>query len=373
MDKYNSYEPFSVCFNMMKIRYRDYDEDLTKLDFLNEGDKVNVFINMESVFKSLSSIPDVENKMILHRDYPVLFVSNFLNLVAHYKRFFVGNGLDTKVYLYNTDFTSKEFAQCKYNEDYRSYYMIKYTDNPKFIYLTEGLKNKVIPDVKTIIDYVPNAYYITSKNIEGSLVPLIIANQDKNRKNLIVTRDLYDSQYCIIDNFVSHFVVRGSQEQEPVFSRISQFLSKIAGKKVQDLPPGLTETLSAYPVYIGLLAVLGDKARSIDGVPGIGIMKYYQMVSQAISENRISPENIMPEVLAAMFKTSSNNFDDDSVKEFINNHYCFSVLRMFDELSTADIQSVLNQVTDHVDVNGLVELNKTKFYNHPLTLEALTM
>lgn len=373
MEKYNSYEPFSVCFNMMKIKYRDYDEDLTRLDFLSPFDKVNVFINMESVFKHLSSIPDIEKKMILQRDYPVLFISNFVNLAGHYKRFFMGNGLDTRVYLYNTDFVSTEFAQCKYNEDYRSYYMVKYTDNPKFIYLTEGLKNKVIPEVKTIIDYVPNVYYITSKNIEGSLIPMIVGNQDKSRKNLIITRDLYESQYSLIDNYVSSFVVKGSQESYPILSKIPQYLAKMSNRKIEDMTDEFINVLSAYPIYIGLLAVLGNKDRSIDGISGVGVMKYFQMVTQAVESFRINPDNIMPEMLSSMFKTSLTNFDDDMANEFINNYYCFSVKKMYDELTSADIDSVLNQVTDHVDITGLVELNRTKFYNHPLILEALSM
>ena len=113
----------------------------------------------------------------LQRDFETILISNILNLAAHYKRFFISNGLDTKVYLYHTDFDSTEFNQCKYNEDYRMYYLCKYNNNPKFVYLTDALKATVLPEVKIYCEFIPNLYYISAKNIEGSLVPLVIAKK----------------------------------------------------------------------------------------------------------------------------------------------------------------------------------------------------
>ncbi|MDY3769142.1 MAG: hypothetical protein SOZ83_06055, partial [Sphaerochaetaceae bacterium] len=62
----NLNDPFSVCFGMLKMRYADYDESLTKKDFLKPDDKINVFINLESAFKNLSMIMDLEQKIVIH-------------------------------------------------------------------------------------------------------------------------------------------------------------------------------------------------------------------------------------------------------------------------------------------------------------------
>ena len=62
MSEYNSYDPFSVCFNIMKMKYKDYDESLTEMNFLKQNDKVNVFINLETIFKHLSMIIDLEKE-----------------------------------------------------------------------------------------------------------------------------------------------------------------------------------------------------------------------------------------------------------------------------------------------------------------------
>ena len=66
MRKYDSYDPFSVCFNSLKLKYKDYDESLTAKDFItSQNDKINVFINLESALKNISTILDLENKIII--------------------------------------------------------------------------------------------------------------------------------------------------------------------------------------------------------------------------------------------------------------------------------------------------------------------
>ena len=101
--------PFSVCYTIMKIRYSDYDSSIDSLHFLTPGDKVNVFINLESVMSNLSCIKDVDKKLILERNFPIILSSEALNLCAHYKKFFRGNGLNTRVFLYYTDLSSNNF------------------------------------------------------------------------------------------------------------------------------------------------------------------------------------------------------------------------------------------------------------------------
>ena len=78
MNDYNSYDPFSVCFNIMKLKYKDYDESLSSKNFLNPNDKINVFINLETVFKHISMIMDLEKKVIVQTDFDELIISNIL-------------------------------------------------------------------------------------------------------------------------------------------------------------------------------------------------------------------------------------------------------------------------------------------------------
>lgn len=365
MPEYNSFDPFSVCFNLMKIKYKDYDESLTSKNFLLPSDKVNVFINLESCFKHLSMINDLEKKLMLQRDFDIIMTSNILNLAAHYKRFFIGNGLDTKVYLYHTDFNSKTFDQYKYNEDYRTYFMCKYNENPKFIAMTDKLKKIILPEVSIYSEFIPNVYYISSTDIEGSLIPYIIANSDKDRKNLIITGDLYDTQYSLIDGFVNHYIRKGLG-CNMTMSSLSEYIKDISKRDDKELDR-MNELYSNYNLYCSLLSVLGDKTRSIEGIDGIGPRVLQKYLEDGIRRKEIQVTTSNPVMIGSIFH------DNEIKEEFINNYYCTTIKEMYNELSSAEILSVLNQIHDRSDNNSLMNLNLTRFANHPLILESLLL
>lgn len=230
---FNMNDPFSVWFNVMKIRYTDYDEALTNANFLQPTDKINVFINLETVFKYLSMISDLEKKLILQKKFDIILASNIINLAAHYKRFFVNNGLDTRVYLYNTDLESTNFPQRKYNDEFRLYYLLKYNDNPKFVYLTDALKSSILKEVKTICEFIPRVYYLSGLNIEGSQIPYIVGQDDTSRKNIIISGEFYDTQYSLIPNYFISYL-HSTVGYRTVCSNIRECLKEIT-KKMMNL------------------------------------------------------------------------------------------------------------------------------------------
>lgn len=360
--KYDQFDPFSSSFNALKLRYKDYDESLTSKNFLNKYDKINVFINLESVFKNLSMIQDLEKKILLYRDFESLIIANILNLAAHYKRFFVSNSLDTKIYLYHTDFNSDEFVQYKYNDDFRSYYLNKFNSNPKYIVLTEKLKENILPDVKTYIEFIPNVYYISAHNIEGSLIPYTIANMEPERKNLVITGEFYESQYSVINNFVNHLIIRGVSYT--ISSSVFGYLKSMTKKEDSEITR-LNDIYNKNNTYCSLIASLGDKTRSIDSLSGIGPFTLENLIKQGIAKNKIKIDSSSPEVIGEIFT------DSDMKKEFTNNYYCTNIENMYEELTDADKTSISNQIIDRSDNESLITLNKTVFADHPLILEGL--
>ena len=358
-------DAFSVCFNSMKIKYTDYDESLKFKNFLVPEDKVNVFINFESVLMLLSRIPDLEKKIILERDFSTIMVSNIINLIAHYRGFFVSNGLDTKVYVYMTGFNSLQFPQNKYIDDYRSYYIVKWTENPKFIQLSENLRRTILPLVKTYLEFIPNCYFIDTENIEGSLVPYVIAKSDDKRKNLIVSGDIFDSQYSLMDNFVIHYIHRGMQRTY-IASTPAEFLKGILKKDDNAIADDMKKVFGYYPFFISLLSVLGDKSRSIEGIVGVKTTTLFKMITEAITGSKIQAITESPILISEIFDK-----DDDRKEEFENNFRATSIKMGYDEITDADITSILNQRVDRLDINSLVNLNNTVFAKYPLILERL--
>lgn len=355
------YDPFSVCFNMMKLKYRDYDESITSKRFVRPYDKINVFISLESVFKNLSMVTDLEKKIYMKRDFDEIIISNILNLVSHYKRFFVGNSLDTKVYLYYTDLSSTDFAQKKYNDEYRYYYLEKFNKNPKFIYLTEKLQTSILPETKVYCEFIPNVYLINGMNIEGSTIPFIISERDKSRKNFIISNELYDSQYSLLDNFCCHYINK-SFKSNNVASTLNGLLG-IISKKPQEISTDFELLFNKYPIYTSLLSVLGDKSRSIDSLYGYGLSTFKKALESPCGKNILNSQN--PETIGDVFN------DVETKAEFKNNFYCTNLKDMYDEILDSDKEAINTQIVDRIDVNSLRQLNGTKFYNHPIILEGL--
>ena len=127
----------------------------------------------------------------------------------------------------------------------------------------------------------------------------------------------------------------------------------------------LCNTYSHYGTYCSLLSALGDRIRSVDGLNGIGPRILEKYIHQGITRNEIQLSTNNPNMLG-------NIFHDEYIKEeFINNFYCMSLIDMYNELTTSSKLSVLNQRKDRFDNESLIKLNATKFYNYPLTLEAL--
>lgn len=351
----------------MKIRYVDYDESLKAKNFLNPTDKVNVFINLESILIHISTIPDLENKIILERDFVKIIVSNMINLIAHYKGFFASNGLDTRVYVYMTSFDSTEFCQYKYNDDYRSYYLVKWNENPKFIQLSDSFKKEIIPMVKTYLEFIPGAYFIEANNIEGSVVPLVVANSDTKRKNLIITGEIYDSQYSLIDNFVMHYLYRDRLAKRQAFaSDISSLLKYILKKSDDNISDEMKLYYSRYSFFISLLAVLGNKSRSIESVSGIKTASLFKLLTDSVKSNIIQADSESPLLISEIFSGS-----EERKEEFQNNFYCTSLKTCYDSITKADKDSILNQRIDRQDMNSLLRLNSTVFSKYPLLLERL--
>lgn len=357
-----STNPFGICFNLVKIKYQIYDDSLTSLGFLNPTDKINVFINLETVLKYLSMTKDLEKKLIVNRNFPDYMESDIINIAAHYKDFFKGNGLDTKIYLYMTDLNSSVsgFKETKYIDEFRSYYMNKYTSNPRFILLGDRLRKEIIPDVKTICEFIPDVYFVHGLNIDGGLIPYIIAQSTPDRKNLIISGDLHDTQYSYEDAFIDHLHIRG-YNINVLASTTKEYLKTISKS---DVSPEMVDIFKNGSFYRVLLACLGDKYRSVDGIPGIKFGKMVRILTDALREQKITKDTRNASLLADLFP--------ENVKQQIyTNLQVLDIRNEYEMLLDGDKKQVLSQIVDRSDINALQHLNQTKFINNQLRLECL--
>jgi hypothetical protein len=358
-------DPFGICFNMIKLKYETYDTTIMELNNLTKHDSVNVFINIETILNYISAIKDLEQKLVLYPDFKITMVSDLINVAAHYKEFFISNGLNTKVFLYMTDLDSFEgsFRESKYNPDYRCYYLNKYNGNPKFGLLTEALKSDILPMTKTICDFIPNVYFIKGKNMEGSIIPYIIGDYFPERKNFIISADNYENQYSYIPNYTHHMYRRFFSSNTLCYTP-SQYV-KDATKR-EDLTKEEINIFSKYGYYLLLLSCIGDRSRSIDGVKRIGSKTLWKIITQNINEGKLSIDTENIQMLSSIF--------DDSIKKDVEiNLSSMSIKNSFKEITNGEKKQITSQIIDRVDIESLKKLNRTIFTSkeHELRLETL--
>lgn len=353
---------FSVCFNCMKIKYTIYDQSFDEIGLIGPQDSVNVFINLESVLNHITAVRDIDKKLVGDTNFPKDMTVDILNLAAHYKRFFRGNKLETRVFIYMTDLDSTSFKEYSYNEDYRSYYLNKYNGNPRYSELTNKLKTEIIPEVKQIAEFIPNVYFCMSKNIDGSLIPAVISEKYPTSKNVIITGDIYDTQYNFQQNFSVHYV-----RKSPMYSSTSWSLRGYLREIFKKEPDEGTETniISNLSMYLSVLSVLGEKYRSIDPIKKIGPATVIKMLRQAIESKVITRNTESIELIKEAFPT-------DVQEQLIENFYQFYINDKLKELSDKDKFDIASCIVDRFDNNSLLKLNATRFYDHQLMLEELT-
>lgn len=365
---FNMTEPFSVSFGILKLRYADYSDSIAFKNFLSPGDKVNVFINLESAYKHLSMTYQLDQKILTYStSVDRIFIMNIMNLIAYYRRFFVEKGFDTKVYVYQTSFDSNEFAECRYNDFYRSYYYCKYNNNPKFAPFTEIMKETVIGEVSTYCDFIPGAYFIKAHNIEGSMVPKIIADSEPDRKNFIITGDPYDTQYELMDKdkFSVYYIDR-SFSRSRIGCSVDHFVSIIADKPLDDIMQ-ISSMYHTYPFYCSLLAVTGSRIRSLDGVEKIGPKLLCDNLKAGLATKLITEDTSSAELLGSIFN------DEKQRDDFISCYHCSNILQNISLLTEAEKDSIIQQQVDRSDANTLMQICKTRFAEFPIDIECLLM
>lgn len=355
--------PFGVYFNLMKIRYAIYDSALSSTDFLKPSDQVNVFINIETAIKYVSMTKDLEKKLVTTRNFQDLMKVDIINIAAHYKDFFKGNGLNCRIFLYMTDLESDsdKFKESKYIEDFRSYYILKYTSNPRFTMFGDALMTNILPDVKTICDYIPGVYFINGKNIDSGIIPFIIGNIYPGWKNIIISGDLYDTQYSYEPNFLDCYYTRTYNNATIAFTT-KDFLKAIS--KVEEIDTSIINLFKNASFYTVLLSIIGDKYRSVPSVKGIKFKTLAKILADGLKENKIQETTRNASLISSIFTS-------DNQKNIYDNFSAIDIRHKYDMLTDGDRKSILSQIIDRSDINALQQLNRTRFENNPLRLEGL--
>lgn len=368
MSEFNNYRPatpFSSSFTVMKMRYNELDKHIIEKEFAKGDDTCNVFINFECVMNNITGIKDIENKLLLERNFATILESEALNLCAHYKKFFLYNQVPCRIFLYYTDLNSNQYADYKYNEDFRSYYTNKFIYNPKYQMLGRHMQNSIIPRIQKIMEFIPDVHFIIAQNFEGSLIPDIIASSDPKVKNFVITGDRYETQYMLRPNFMVHYIKYWPGGYMVYYDFPKYLKDDIFREEEEDTQREIINLLEHPALYTSLLAIRGNKPRSIDPIKGYGMKTIMKCIKEGITDGKITEETSSPQMLKDIL-------DDDKRDDFVSNFLCTDLFSQRSEVTRSMVSAVMNQISNRSDLNSLVELNRTTYVDYPLQLEELT-
>jgi hypothetical protein len=341
-----------VLFNMRKIRFPIIDKLISdeKIDIGNN--RVNVFINMENILRHLST-ERIDKYMRVKNNTKIFdLISNMINLVAHYRLYFSSRQIKSNIYLYIQYPFDTVYNNHKYNKEYREVYKFRYSENICNYIVFDNL-NIAIDMTKIILEYIENAHIIVSGNIENSVIPYMLGN-DNNAINFIVSTDMYDMQYAGL----GYNILYPKKENSRLITKnniVKQF-SEIFGVDMSGL---------SYKQIPYIISIMGDPNRNIYGIKGTGKTRATNILRAAINQHLITIDTDNIDLVIPVIKPEHR-------KNIANNYRCTDIISQYKDCSNTDIYNITSQLKNKFNNVELRKLNDMYFNEYPIMLDALT-
>lgn len=342
-----------VIFNLFKIRFKLLEElVLAGCKELQPASKLNIFINLDCIINKLGSTNNLEKELqyMSASKKAYSFISNIINLAAHYRLFFSKNKIYSNVYIYSTYPLNSNLKNKTIYPDYRYYYISKLINRPSNYLLSEMIKSD-FETAKIMMEYINGVYLIESRSVENSLIPMIITEDNRsNNINFMVTTDPYDYQYVN-----KGFYLLVPKKEESVLINRENLWDKLGVENI-DLNPQL---------YSFILSVLGDKYRSLPKVKGLGLKTIVKAINKAIENKMISKDTSNISLLIPLIK-------DEYVNNVLTNYQCIDLDNQIQITPFSSRIAITKQIVDKFDNVGLQEITNTYFQGDPINIMEIT-
>lgn len=358
MDKYTP--GIGIAAGCWMLKWDRMSRELTEHNVTFEyGEPVNVFINFEPILRNLYLQKGLQSLITYHKQQVVIELeSAIINLMANYKAYFNMKKCKPEMYFYYTDLHSKTQQMQVYNKYYRNFYRNRYLTNPQFKMMGDLMTDIIIPEVKLILSYIPDCYFITADGFDGSVIPQIISNFSPS-KNVIISGDIFDTLYMFNPNFITYYIKRR-------FSRFSLCtnIDSTVRSIIKDGSPFDFTIFNSELYFRLLLSIKGSKIRNINSTKGFGYIKFCTALRLGM-QNGIVLNNFsnIESVIGLFPMTYAENLK--------NAFKCMSIDTQYKLLGEGDIENIKSQIIDKVDIESVELLNNKRFLEFPLNLQSL--
>lgn len=345
-----------------KTKYIVLDQILKK-HIKPECENVNIFIDINSILKTLyqPSILEIFNSLNVKEKY--LISSEILNIAAHYRHYFYSRiGKYTTFYYY----MSSEKCQSLLNifPGYKKDIYNKYLDlkSPVFGNINT-LLSKNLKIAFLISEYLPHIYMIDTKEVESNIVPYhFIRDEDPEKDmSIIITDDIVQFQSVLFNPSTIIMTPKGDR---------SEIITQ------DNLMEQLTKTNKTHPehslineFYPHILSMAGHKRYSIDGVSRFGNLRTIKFFNDELSKGNIS--NLRYDSMESL----TNSLDiSESHKKIMNRNFKLLDIKTIYNFSTTvgdRTKLIDDRIFNRIDAKSLRYMNDKYFQVYPLDLEYL--
>lgn len=361
MEKYK--KGVGIAAGCLMLKWNIMDAYMHRDNRIDGNSKINLFINLESILRNVTMKYDINDSIQFFKQDVVLELeSGILNLIANYRSYFNKEGCqDVKVYLYYTSLNDTKQKMKEYNKSYRNFYRNKYTQNPKSSFVGSLFTEIIVPELKMILNYIPNCYLIETTDIDSSVVPLIIAEKDKSYTNIILSSDVFDSLYLFEKNFITLYIKRRFSNFKIISDVESAVQSIIVDEDIYQL-----SILYEEMYYKLLLSIKGSRIRNIKSAKGFGYMKFVKIINDAINSGRILKDFKSIDSIIDIFPEKYRN---DIKLAFL----CTDIRFQYSLLTNSDKETVFNQIIDLEDRVSVESLNNVRFHDYNINIQGLLL
>lgn len=356
-------ETLESIFNYKKTKFLILED--TMKPYIDENiENINLYIDVWSIISRLYQ-PNMVDGMNFSNDTIQTISSQIINIAAHYRNYiWTRLGKYSTIYFF---YSNKEDNFLKsINKDYKSDIYTKIdARNPVYMKLNKII-NKSIDLAKLVITYLPNIYFIDTKNISPSLGMYYFNTKDKDEKSytFILSSDKVQFQLALNSNTT---ILHLKGDETTAIDKLDLISNLFPKKKRDDVFITLVPEF-----YVFILGFIGEKKLSLNGLPKYGISKTIKLLEKLIDKRTLSNIEYDLDTFLESIKDSFTN--EDYIDIYKKSYFCMDLKYQFMNLSKKDIINVFeSNIVNRIDGVGLRNINDTLLGEHYIMLEELMM
>ena len=355
--------------NSKKIRYEKLNElfeNTIPTSKQLEGSQVNIYVDIASIIKQLYNPELLEHFRFLKEKDRIIISSEIINIIGHYRHYFTSRKrMYTRFFFYFSYAPSSYHT--KLNPTYRKDYYDKRNNmkNATFGVLSRILQYNM-KIIRSIINYIPNAYFIDSGAIEPAVIPHYIISEIAEEDDfnlLLVNDDLYYQDLFIEDRERTYILeMRGSDKSPLLYKEnLLEYLLEDTKKTEMDFPNVFGKDILIMD------GMVKHNEYDLKSIGRRGYSTSMAAINKIADRDVFSDSNYtveaMQELASDLFASNEDNQEAYKERLVLVNHRDY-MNKNFEAIQNK-VESQIIDLTNNVE---LMKLNEQIYYKYPLNL-----